>query len=848
MANPTTRWDFIPVYGVYLFADDTPIPGTVSFLFEQRVTRVDGRVIYPKGAVITVTIGDQAQQDSTVRSAVRAAWRAADETAAGGSFDGVAWDSWWDDVMVPAAIFARFPGLDDPDIVQVENASVTVKESLNPGGGKEYPIVPLMAQLDLPVPGINLGLVEVPPGAPSVPPAMYAKGTPGGVASLDDLGTVPLEQLPADVGAAAAVTAVETELGTPGSAVDLVLKSTYATLVDAGPSITEDTALIPGQVNPVDATSGNRIVTLANAAGKGVTTTIEKRDNTLNTVSVSARYRGGVSPASIVLNSQSDTIVLVSAADGTWWPVSARRSKAAQDAAYVGKIVGLIPNDTSAGTKAANAAILAAAMVPNSSVVIPRSPLASPTIYYTNPVTIVGPVDIKGEDSTTTLMNDTGGVLVVSGTGINVSSLYLRSGGGGHVVTQNGNLDQCQWDKFKLTQGGDGYSVWDNAGYWFIDNRFTNFTSWHTQTATVPAWRLVGVGGAINDNTWERFRAQNSGNYHFWVESTDVNSQHSNAWRDITWQVCTGGMIKLIGCRDYVIDNSSLWDLLIGAGGVTTLTKHGIFADTNGAGAWCIGTIRHHRRLDSVCDAGIYDVKLPSSTKGPGTLLERCQNITSVNPLLVDLNSNAALVINPGSSASTLTTYANSSAAQIIESTGISLPAGQTVKVGGVNLGGPYGFTYTVDPSYVRSGDSLAVAGASQGIYLRVPFGASITKVGLQVAVSSGNVSVAAYSNTGTGRASQPGTRLATSGAVACPGVGYAEISLGGTAVLNPGDWLAISIDNTTAKIQSLLAAATPSNLGQGRQYAQTGAHPLPATPSGLTAQVGFTFVLIGIA
>ena len=163
-------------------------------------------------------------------------------------------------------------------------------------------------------------------------------------------------------------------------------------------------------------------------------------------------------------------------------------------------------------------------------------------------------------------------------------------------------------------------------------------------------------------------------------------------------------------------------------------------------------------------------------------------------------------------------------------------------------LTGPYGFTYTVDPGLVRSADSLAMAGASQGIYLRVPFGASITKIGLSVAVQSGNISVAAYSNTGTGRAATPGTRLQTSGAVACPAVGYAEIALGGTAVLNPGDWLGISADNITAKFQSLLAATVPSNLGLGRQCAQTGAHPLPATPSGLTAQTGFTFVLIGVA
>lgn len=39
-------------------------------------------------------------------------------------------------------------------------------------------------------------MVEVPPGAPTNPAPVYAKGVAGGVASLDAAGRVPLEQLP----------------------------------------------------------------------------------------------------------------------------------------------------------------------------------------------------------------------------------------------------------------------------------------------------------------------------------------------------------------------------------------------------------------------------------------------------------------------------------------------------------------------------------------------------------------------------------------------------------------------------------------------------------------------------
>lgn len=189
MANPSTRWDFVPVFGVYLRLDDSPSAGKITFTMPGRITRVDGRVIYPEGASVTVTIGDTAQQDSAIRSAVRAAWRAADQAAQGAGFDGVAWDTWWDDVVVPAAIFASFPAADDPDIVQ-QGWSVSVSEGLTSSKGRSYAIQPLLAHLDQPIPGINLGTIEVPPSSPTVPAPMYAKGIAGGVAALDADGDV----------------------------------------------------------------------------------------------------------------------------------------------------------------------------------------------------------------------------------------------------------------------------------------------------------------------------------------------------------------------------------------------------------------------------------------------------------------------------------------------------------------------------------------------------------------------------------------------------------------------------------------------------------------------------------
>jgi len=386
-------------------------------------------------------------------------------------------------------------------------------------------------------------------------------------------------------------------------------------------------------------------------------------------------------------------------------------TSAALSSRYVKRVTGLVPNDQTAGVKASNAAILTAALVPNSPTIVPRGN------YYTDPISVMGPVDLRGEDITTTLRNDSGSVLVLTGNQVNVSNITLRSDGGGHTVQQSGVVDQGHWRNFRIYQTSDSYSIWDSAGYGMVEMRFRDFLSWHTQTATVPSWKIVSAGGAINGNTWASFRAQFSGNYHFWVESTTANSQYADTWRDVTWEVTTGGMIKLIGCRDYLIENSTVWDLALGAGGLTTLKRHGIHADTNGSSAGCVGTIRNHRRLDSACDAGIQDIMLPSSFRGDGTVLENCRNITPANPLMIDINTNVSRVLIDGPTASSLATIINATTAHIVDRTGITLPATQAFKIGANSLVG-FGLAQVnvvADPASIPAGAELDVVLAVTG-------------------------------------------------------------------------------------------------------------------------------------
>lgn len=136
------------------------------------------------------------------------------------------------------------------------------------------------------------------------------------------------------------------------------------------------------------------------------------------------------------------------------------------------------------------------------------------------------------------------------------------------------------------------------------------------------------------------------------------------------------------------------------------------------------------------------------------------------------------------------------------------------------------GFPATVDPRNLAF--TSGIGSANRTYYHRVTGGGTITKIGLYVAASSGNICVSVYANTGTGRASMPGNRVATSGSVACPAVGYQEIALGASVTVTSGDyWFAISLDNGTA---TFATAGTSGQAIQGMSAWQDSAFPSPAT------------------
>lgn len=158
---------------------------------------------------------------------------------------------------------------------------------------------------------------------------------------------------------------------------------------------------------------------------------------------------------------------------------------------------------------------------------------------------------------------------------------------------------------------------------------------------------------------------------------------------------------------------------------------------------------------------------------------------------------------------------------------------------------------HTVHPTFGMVG-ATSVLASNFGHALRALGAGAITKIGIYVGASSGNIDV------GIARASTPGgppaTLIASSGSIACPaGSAWAEISLGGSVTVDPTtDYFVIAADNTTATFWRGSVPNAGGNQGRGFNYG-AGITSLPWT-TGKVGTVGAApvtwvgFLMVGVA
>lgn len=158
---------------------------------------------------------------------------------------------------------------------------------------------------------------------------------------------------------------------------------------------------------------------------------------------------------------------------------------------------------------------------------------------------------------------------------------------------------------------------------------------------------------------------------------------------------------------------------------------------------------------------------------------------------------------------------------------------------------GTYPPPHSIDPRLLSAASAL---NANQAVYMRCKGRGYISKIAVHIAASSGNICVGVYKNNGsTGDLARPGAQKATSGSVACPAIGVANVALTSSVYVDEGDWLALVADNATATFYRSNTAGFGSALGNGLSHHQSTAFPLPASATPLTGTL-FSVLLVGIA
>lgn len=240
----------------------------------------------------------------------------------------------------------------------------------------------------------------------------------------------------------------------------------------------------------------------------------------------------------------------------------------------------------------------------------------------------------------TVIKNLSGNVLRLAGEGIDLTDMAVWSVAGGHTIVQTATIAQCQFRRLQVVQSANGYSLFSNAGFEYINNRLEHFECQHATGATVPGWALTGLAGTINGNVFANGRWTNSGAYAFSIDGiTTSDPQYDNIFEGIQFEVCTGGLINLKGCDNFVIN--SCW-----SDDAPLALKHGYLIEVGTGGSSCKGRISNCARRGSTNNTGIYDVKLPGSGGGAGNVIENCWTFGGAyGSFAIDLNSNSALVV-----------------------------------------------------------------------------------------------------------------------------------------------------------------------------------------------------------
>lgn len=217
------------------------------------------------------------------------------------------------------------------------------------------------------------------------------------------------------------------------------------------------------------------------------------------------------------------------------------------------------------------------------------------------------------------------GAAIASGLEIRGLTLENQAGGGPILTFGTFSISKVEYSRVRFRGIATNQSLIkmqsDSAGCY--DSEWNNCWLFRTSDpANVPAVDIVQVGNRFQSNSFRKSRCEESnaataGAYFFHLESNGSQAYAAgNAFRDINFEKCDSGAMKLLGVRDMVIENC------VGFDNVTTRAHLLDIGDnTLGGGSRGVVIIGFSRR-SGVAGTGVYDVNIGANSTG----------VTIVNP------------------------------------------------------------------------------------------------------------------------------------------------------------------------------------------------------------------------
>jgi hypothetical protein len=149
-----------------------------------------------------------------------------------------------------------------------------------------------------------------------------------------------------------------------------------------------------------------------------------------------------------------------------------------------------------------------------------------------------------------------------------LEDIQLKSSpGGGHIIVVPIGMNQSTIRAAHLAQHNNAKSIYrlidpiNEQGHGGYNNLVTETWLQGPLAPTVPQWHVVVNGTRFNSNTFERVRCDHSGAFFFHLESMLSQAPLSgNSFRDITFESCVGGKIKLLSCVGTLLQECVAYD------------------------------------------------------------------------------------------------------------------------------------------------------------------------------------------------------------------------------------------------------------------------------------------------